>query len=959
MVIINFRIKLNKSIQVIVDKIHGKPADIIMTVIYALIGISSFYSLLYIYLMTKNPVGNSNNPSFVASFILISIFGFYFSQLGAYYKEPSKRIWQYIIIVVGISIYSFNYLSIIFNTLIIDVIGKITNIDIIPPDLLVGNIRVATTIVPAAIIIPIFFLSLDTLKTQKGKDLIRAYELDLLLPTVHKHDDTTIDIEVCKDYRTGLPCIVPEKIWYEHSWLQGATGSGKTTNFIIPFEEQLLRQKSYLTYNLKKISIECLSKGIATISKPITNKWFNDNFDIDYIQPVSGREEEFYEAFKKFTLGVIKKNELVIEETFNKTSEYLIDGLKTSDFKYECKLSIYRNNMIVDDIEFCIEKGKEAQIIENKSAIIETMIMVDTETNVEQSGVNEEVNKIKVGISVVESYTYKLNIFAKGSGRLVPKNLGMTVIAPDGELAALTKELGADYGVKVHKIDPFKDEIKKGTVAKFNPLKGDSPEKIGDIVASILVSMDIGASSKSNPYFTNASVRAVRNLVILLKISYPHIKNREPTLEDVLYCLNNFNEVNEPIRYVKRNYALLNQWRSVVDYFETSFLDPPLEHNDTKASTNFGSQKKETQRAIGGIINQLDNLLGREEIRYILCNEEDSLDLSQVLRKGECIAISTRQGNLGARLGKAFALFFILSLQNEVLSRYAENENPEIPHFLIIDEFPMYCNENTETFFSFARKYKCSVTIAIQNMAQLKKVSDEFGETIFTNTTTKLLLPKSNLEDRKYWSEFFGTTSQMELMTGIATSSVFADNPTYSEQVRGTMTDTMNVTEEQVDNIKFQELYYMYTNAKGRKTIGKGRTDFMEKKIRPYMKETFDFERYSISFEDYNKKLEKEKIEEVVKVEEKKIANLSNSSIGAFSEAKQVVVIEDKSDKPEVKSNNDTEDNNAEYVVSGDFIVEEKEDVKTNTQIERERISQRFAEEDLEANEIIFSLYED
>nr|WP_276536711.1 TraM recognition domain-containing protein [Tissierella carlieri] len=455
----------------------------------------------------------------------------------------------------------------------------------------------------------------------------------------------------------------------------------------------------------------------------------------------------------------------------------------------------------------------------------------------------------------LKDLTYKVRVFSKGTGRLVLRNLGLTVVAPDGEFTSQVVEIGKEYGIKIHKIDPFMDEILRGNVAKFNPLKGDSPEKIGDIVASILVSMDIGPNSKTNPYFTNAGVRAIRNLVILLKISFPPLYNREPTLEDVLACLNNFDLVEEPVKYVEDNPSLLRRWKSIVDYFKTRFLDPPKDHDGKNTNSRVGSLKYNTQQAVEGMVNQLDNLLSREEIRYILCNEDESIDLAQILRKGECIAISTRQGNLGERLGRAFALFFILSLQNEVLNRYAENENPEIPHFIQIDEFPMYCNESTETFFSFSRKYKCSVTIAIQDMAQLKRISDEFGQTIFTNTTIKLLLPKSNIEDRKYWSEFFGSTKEMELTTGISTNSLFADNPSYNETLRGSLTETKNVSEEDIDNLNFQQLYYSYVDKKGRKVFGKGITDFMEVKRKPYMEEVFDFEPYAISEEDYNKTL--------------------------------------------------------------------------------------------------------
>lgn len=854
-------------IEKLVNKANGTIADIITSTFYLIIVLGSFYSIINIIKVVNQPIILKPNPNLHGVLIILCLVTFYVSLLGKYYKKPSRRIIQYVVLVFGISVFSLNYLAETFNSLFINVLRGIKNIDIIPADLLVGNIRVVTLILPISIIIPLFILSIEVLKDKKSKDKLREYEVDLLLPSVHEFKDNTIDIEICKDIRTGLPCIVPEKIWYEHAWVQGGTGSGKTSNFILPFEEQLLEKKAYLTHKLKTIAYECLKNDIARINKPISNKWFNENFDMDLIEPKEGKEKEFYEAFKRHTIGIMKKEEIIYENDFYKKHTFALDSLKSDDYKYKLVLIASKDGMPYFEEIIEITKGNENIIKETSFIRIEIGIKSDDIIGAVSNDIGDKVNlsisehskKIMVNlVPTSNEYSYTIKAYSKGSGRLVTRDLGMTIVAPDGELVSKTVEISKEYGIKVHKIDPFMDEIKKGNVAKFNPLKGSSPEKIGDIVASILVSMDVGASNKSNPYFTNASVRAVRNLVILLKISYPTLYNREPTLVDVLSCLNNFDLVQEPVNYVRSNPGLMNQWRSVIDYFVTCFLEPPKDHSQESTSSGIGSQRKETQKAISGIINQLDNLLGREEIRYILCNEEESIDLEKVLRKGECIAISTRQGNLGARLGRAFALFFILSLQNEVLSRYAENENPEIPHFLIIDEFPMYCNESTETFFSFARKYKCSVTIAIQNMGQLKKVSDEFGETIFTNTTTKLLLPKANLEDRKYWSDFFGDKQEMQIMTGISTSSIHSENPSYNESIRGSLTETRNISEAEVDNLNFQQLYYSYVNKKGRKVVGKGTTEFLKTKKEPYMNEMFDFESYAINQNEYNKKMELE-----------------------------------------------------------------------------------------------------
>lgn len=917
----SLKLKLQFKWQKIVDFIHGDRADKISIILYIIIGSFAILNILNFIRLVKDPILMQEKNSIISSLlILLSLTTFFLSYLGKKLKKPSRRIPQFIFTISAISIFSLNYFANTLNGIFKNAIFSIKNIEVIPVELITGNIRVATFLVPLSIVIPISFLTLNILADDQNKKKLKELELKMLLPTVHKSDDTTIDIKICDDIDTGLPCIVPEKVAYEHFWVQGGTGSGKTSNFLLPLEEQLFHKKAYLNYKLKEVVYRCLENNIARIKIPVTNKWFNENFDINLVEPYEGKEKEFINQINRYILGVRDSNKVIVNKTIALKDTIELESLKNNDFFYEMKLNISKNGMDVDTFNIKINKGKENKTLNLNnygtliSSVCERKLYVDE--NTASFKISEDMSQIiKIEIMPEENYEIDIIITLKGTGKIIPKDLGMTVIAPDGELIKNTINIAKEYGVKVHKIDPFMEEINKGDVAKFNPLKGDSPEKIGDIVASILASMEVGQSTRVNPYFINASVRAVRNLVILLKVTYPKIYDKDPTLEDVLSCLNDFNRVKNYVDYLEKDFELSRRWGSVIDYFKASFFDPPSDHSNQKArGAAIGSQKKKTQEAVSGIINQLDNLLAREEIRYILCDPKESIDLKQVLSKGECVAVSTRQGDLGARLGRAFALFFILSLQNEVLSRYAEGENPEIPHYLIIDEFAMYCNENTETFFTFARKYKCSVTIAIQNMGQLKRISDEFGETIFTNTTNKLLLPKSNLEDRRYWSAYFGKSERMELTTGVTRGALSGDNPRYSEQIRGSIKKIENVAEDEINDLNFQNLFYSYTDFKGRQVIGKGKTDFVKVRKEPFMDKIFDFEKYCISEDEY-KTIIKEK--EILKEHYKKKKEKDNISMVLTSSNTHSNIENKPSNKvyEEVIVNNTTDDNNMPYTV--------------------------------------------
>ena len=176
---IEIRIKVLNIIDDIINYLNGLIADVITTGLYLLISIRIILSLYNISKLINNPIIDKPNPNIHGIFILLCLIVFYLSLLGKYYKKPSRRIAQYMLIVTGISVFSLNYLAETFNSMFIKILSSIKNIDVIPLNLLTGNIRLVTLILPIVIIIPIFILSLDVLKDKKSKTKLREYEVEI------------------------------------------------------------------------------------------------------------------------------------------------------------------------------------------------------------------------------------------------------------------------------------------------------------------------------------------------------------------------------------------------------------------------------------------------------------------------------------------------------------------------------------------------------------------------------------------------------------------------------------------------------------------------------------------------------------------------------------------------------------------------------------------------------------
>lgn len=826
--------EIKNLIQKIVDNSNDKKLDKVFLVIGIVL---AFITLTIVSINTYSLINGLEvlyiTPIVYALLIMLSIGYFYFTLLGNKTSKSYNRKKIYIGITINIIILFFFLLVQVFNVAFVGIMNKILLLNDIPVFLLETNIKIMSVFVPILLTLLIFKESLAICFKKEYSDELLEYSLDILKRNVSKMDDTTVDIKICKSLETGEDVILTEKNSFRHSMKVGSSGSGKTALSFKKELYQLFYKKAYLREELKKLSFEGLEKGICQLTMPVTNKFLNENFSMKYITYKENKRKLFLEHYKKFIVGVRKGTVIIYD---NVISDRINIEIPRIEKDFIVTLSVYTSSdMIINEYKYELKFGENKIIKEDKYTIT----------------IKFEEDKPNVTVSYKSSYSFKFKVKfeEKSDSKIIFKDLGITTVAPDNGLPTATIEMAEKNNIHIYKIDPSMEEINKGDIAAFNPLLVGEPEKCGDIVSSILIAMEQSTSkgNSSNAYYTNASIRAVRNIIIILKVMHEKINGEKPTLIHMLNIFNDFDLVMDYVDPMKADEYLRTRWSAVIDYFETCFYPQPLDNQGNPIKNKKqGSKRQKTMDAVQGMVNQLDNLLGREEVKYILCNKNESLNLSEVLENGDCIAIATRQAELGEVLGKAFALFFILSMQNAVLGRYSEDENPEIPQFLKIDEFPFYINDNTKVFFTFSRKYKCAVDIAIQNLAQLSEENDIFRQIILTNCTTKLLLPGANVEDRAYFAKHFGMKKVFETQTAISKNPILTEKAKYTESIRGGFTDKNKVSEQDISELEFKKCYYSFVNSKGKSELGKGILDFLNLKEEKIIKlNEFDFEKYN------------------------------------------------------------------------------------------------------------------
>ena len=467
------------------------------------------------------------------------------------------------------------------------------------------------------------------------------------------------------------------------------------------------------------------------------------------------------------------------------------------------------------------------------------------------------------------------------TGEYIYKDLGITVVEPDGNYCDNFKKVAKNYGIEVKTIDP-QDPDSYG----MNPFQNKDPDKAASIISNVLQGMyESENPGGNNVFFGQVTQQALENLALLLKVMYPRTHNGEmPTLEDMLKMMYDYNLVEAMCEELKKDAELAEEYRILVKYFEKNFYNPPYDLNGRPIPGTVGSGRKETEKFLYGATTQLDNLMRHEMVKKILCSRDRNLDFDKVLSEGQCVSVCTRRGELGGLLSKPFGMFFILSMQDAVLRRPG-NESTRIPHFLYIDEFPDFVNKETETCFTLFRKYRCAMIVAIQNLSQLARTESMkyYKQVVVSNTKTQLVFGDTNVEDSEYWSAVFGKRECMDYKYSLSMTplSQVKDGTGLSDESVGVgIKYTDNIKPHAVNQLAFKTLYYVTRDAKGNKKKGTGKTDFLNARHKKMHEgKTYDFTKYPVHYKLANGKTYWNDSISIQEDEEHRVLNGATSSM--------------------------------------------------------------------------------
>ena len=411
------------------------------------------------------------------------------------------------------------------------------------------------------------------------------------------------------------------------------------------------------------------------------------------------------------------------------------------------------------------------------------------------------------------------------------KNLGITYMAPDYESISHIKDVATNFGIKYKLVDP-NDNSSIG----LNPFIFDDPIKTSIAISSVLkrmYSLEVNLNNNSSvdeAFMQNISTQAVENLTLLLKETYPRIhEGALPNLEDLLNLLNDFDLIEKMAEQMKTYPDLAEKYNIQLGYFKKTFYKS-------------AEAREQTARYLQATAAQLENLLRFPGVRTILCNRTNNLNYDDALKNGEVVLVCTRRGDLGAGVHKAFGLFFLLLMQQSVLSRPG-NEKNRIPHFLYIDEFPPFICRATEDIFTLYRKYRVGTIISAQNLSQFGTNNDyNYRQTIMANCTTKIVFGNNTPEDNAWWEKELGDKREWKF-----TNDYKTDQMSYDPNYKSIKWDwTPNFKAGKIQALRFKHIMYKTKDISGKSVVGAAKIDFLETRYKEKQKiKTYNFAKFT------------------------------------------------------------------------------------------------------------------
>jgi len=161
------------------------------------------------------------------------------------------------------------------------------------------------------------------------------------------------------------------------------------------------------------------------------------------------------------------------------------------------------------------------------------------------------------------------------------------------------------------------------------------------------------------------------------------------------------------------------------------------------------------------VTNKFDAFTTNEIVRPIIAQQKSAFNFRDLMDSRKILLVNLAKGRIGELNANLLGLVIVGKFLIAALSR-ADSVGKDLPPFYLhIDEFQNFTTPSIATIFSEARKYKLSLTVAHQFIAQL---TDEIRDAVFGNVGSTCAFRVGAADAEFLEKQFAPTFKQNDLM---------------------------------------------------------------------------------------------------------------------------------------------------------------------------------------------------
>jgi predicted DNA-binding transcriptional regulator AlpA len=139
------------------------------------------------------------------------------------------------------------------------------------------------------------------------------------------------------------------------------------------------------------------------------------------------------------------------------------------------------------------------------------------------------------------------------------------------------------------------------------------------------------------------------------------------------------------------------------------------------------------------LLTRLNTFLRPKLIRHMVAQKDDRLDMRAIMDGRKILLARLAQGGVGEENAHLLGSLLVARIAQAAMSRQETAAADRTPFFTYIDEFHHFVTPSIAAILSGARKYGLGLTLAHQEMRQLKVRSEEVASAVLANAATRIV----------------------------------------------------------------------------------------------------------------------------------------------------------------------------------------------------------------------------